>query len=231
MAIYSVILLTAPPPGLSSEAGGAYVKIDGRESLLRAVEMFLNRDNVKQLQLVVAQQSAEDTRKKFGANLGLYGVKLVAGGAKWIEQIQAAGKNVSAECSHVIVHDTARPAVPYSDIEAVMAESEKSDAVLLAAPVRASLIEVDEGNAGMAYHLPSHFMQVQTPQIFARKVFDQIVQDGAEPHASQMTIVRGSPLNIRVGSAADATFAKAMMAMLPKPKIRAASSPFDEAQW
>jgi 2-C-methyl-D-erythritol 4-phosphate cytidylyltransferase len=231
MAIYSVILLTAPPPGQSSEAGGAYIKIDGRESLLRAVEMFLNRDNVKQLQLVVSQQSVEETRKKFGANLGLYGVKLIAGGGKWIEQIQAAGKNVSADCSHVIIHDTARPAVPYPDIEAAMAESEKSDAVLLATPVRCSLIEVDEGKAAMAYHLPSRFMQVQTPQIFARTVFAQMVKSGAEPHASQMTIVKGSPLNIRVGSAADASFAKAMMAMLPKPKIRAASSPFDEAQW
>jgi 2-C-methyl-D-erythritol 4-phosphate cytidylyltransferase len=231
MAIYSVILLTAPPPGQSAEASGAYVKVDGRESLLRAVEMFLNRDNVKQLQLVVASQSAEETRRKFGANLGLYGVKLVPAGTKWIEQIQAAGKNIAAECTHVIIHDTARPAVPYSDIEAAMAEAEKSDAVLLATPVRASLIEVDEGNAGMAYHLPSSFMQVQTPQVFARDVFEQIVKSGAEPHPSQMTIVKGSPLNIRVGSVADASFAKAMMAMLPKPKIRAASSPFDEAQW
>jgi len=231
MAIYSVILLTAAPAGQSSEAGGAYVKVDGRESLLRAVEMFLNRDNVKQLQLVVTQQSAEEAKRKFGANLGLYGVKLVAGGVKWIEQIQAAGKNVAAECSHVLVHDTARPAVPYTDIEAAMGESEKSDAVILAAPVRSSLIELDEGSAGLAYHLPSRFMQIQTPQIFARKVFDQMVKSGAEPHASQVKIVRGSPLNIRVGSASDASFAKAMIAMLPKPKIRAASSPFDEAQW
>lgn len=231
MAIFSVILLTAPPPGLSSEAGGALVKIDGRESLLRAVEMFLNRDNVKQLQLVVSQHSAEETRKKFGANLGLYGVKLVAGGAKWMEQIQAAGKNLNADCSHVIIHDTARPAVPYPDIEAAMSAAEQSDAVMLAAPVRASLVEIDEGDAGMAYHLPSRFMQIQTPQIFARNAFEQMVKTGKEPHASQMKIVKGSPLNVRVGSPGDAVYVKAMIALLPKPKIRAASSPFDEAQW
>ncbi len=231
MAMFSVILLTAAPPGLSSEAGGAHVKIDGRESLLRAVEIFLNRDSVKQIQLVVPQQSAEETKRKFGANLGLYGVKLVAGGAKWMEQIQAAGKNIAAECTHVILHDAARPAVPFTDLEAVMAAAEESDAVMLAAPVRAALVEIDEGFAGMAYHLPSRFMQAQTPQVFARKVFDQMVQNATEPHASQMKIVKGSPLNVRVGSVADASFVKAMIALQPKPKMRAASSPFDEAQW
>lgn len=231
MAMFSAILLTAPPPRHSSEAGGAFIKIDGRESLLRAVEMFLNRDNVKQIQLVVSQQSAEETKKKFGANLGLYGVKLVAGPAKWMEQIQIAGKNVTADSSHVIIHDAARPAVPYTDIEAAMAASEQSDAVMLAAPVRASLVELDEGDAAMAYHLPSRFMQIQTPQIFARSFFDQMIRSGTEPHASQMKIVKGSPLNVRVGSAADASFVKTMIAILPKPKIRAASSPFDEAQW
>jgi len=47
MAVFSVLLLTAAPP--SQEAGGAFVKIDGRESLLRAVELFLNRENIKQM--------------------------------------------------------------------------------------------------------------------------------------------------------------------------------------
>ena len=47
MAVFSVLLLTAPPPGLSGEAGGSLVKIDGREALLRSVELFLNRENVK----------------------------------------------------------------------------------------------------------------------------------------------------------------------------------------
>src|SRR5688572_25993558 len=53
MSAFSVVLVTAAPPGQSAEAGGAFVKIDGREALLRSVELFLNRDNVRQVQLVV----------------------------------------------------------------------------------------------------------------------------------------------------------------------------------
>ena len=51
MAIFSVVIATAPPPGQGAEAGGGFLKIDGREALLRSVELFLNRDPVKQVQL------------------------------------------------------------------------------------------------------------------------------------------------------------------------------------
>ncbi len=50
---FAVIVLTAPPPGLAPEAGGAYVRVDGREALLRSVELFVNRAGVAQIQLAV----------------------------------------------------------------------------------------------------------------------------------------------------------------------------------
>ena len=40
MALFSVVIVTAPPPGQGAEAGGAFVKIDGREVILRSVELF-----------------------------------------------------------------------------------------------------------------------------------------------------------------------------------------------
>ena len=90
MAIFSVLVLTAPPPTQASEAGGPYVKIDGREALIRSVELFLNRDNVKQLQLVVDGDDMDEAKRKYGAHLGFSGVKLIPGGPKWMDQIAAA---------------------------------------------------------------------------------------------------------------------------------------------
>jgi hypothetical protein len=52
-----------------------------------------------------------------------------------------------------------------------------------------------------------------------------------DPAATEMWLVRSSSLNVRVAGPADAALAKSMMAMLPKPKIRAADNPFEEAQW
>ncbi len=60
MSTFSVLVLTAAPAGLAAEAGGAFVKIDGREAILRSVELFLNRDNVKQVQVVFLPDEAEE---------------------------------------------------------------------------------------------------------------------------------------------------------------------------
>jgi 2-C-methyl-D-erythritol 4-phosphate cytidylyltransferase len=231
MAVFSVVLLTAAPPGLGAESGGAFVKIDGREALLRSVELFLNRENVKQVQLVVLPDALEEAKRKYGPHLGFSGVKLVGGGPRWLDQVKAVGDRIAPEATHVIVHDAARPAVPFSDIDAVMEAAAKHDAVTLAAPVRTTLVEVDEGNNPVAWHLAPRFMHLLTPQAYSKQKFAEMASTGVELHASQMTIVKGSALNVRVGGSGDASMAKAMINMLPKAKVRPPSSPFEEAQW
>ncbi len=230
MARFSVVLFTAPPhPG--ADSGGAFVKVDGRECLLRSVELFLNRDNVKQIQLVVAPDAMEEAKRKYGGHLGFSGVKLLAGGPRLIDQLAVAGEKVSEESTHVIVHDAARPAVAYNDIEALMAEAEKHAVVFLTAPIRSMLAETDESGEVAAVHTPQHFSQVVTPWAFGKIRFLEIAKSKTEPSPSEISLLRGSGLNLRVGAGSDASLAKAMINMLPKPKIRAADNPFEEAQW
>ena len=231
MAIFSVLILTAAPPGMAAEAGGAFVKVDGREALLRSVELFLNRDNVKQIQLAILPDMLEEAKRKHGGHLGFSGVKVVGGGPRMIDQMAAGAEKLSPESTHVIIHDAARPVVPYSDIDALMEAAEKHTAVSLVAPLRSGLVEVDEGGNPLAFHLPERFMQWLMPQAMTKDRFAQLAQSKQELHASEWTLVKGSPLNRRIGGSGDATMAKAMMNMLPKPKIKAPSSPFDEAQW
>ncbi len=228
---FSVIILTSAPPGLSADAGGAFVKVDGRECLLRSVELFLNRGNVKQLLLVVAADRMEDAKSRYGAHLGFSGVKLVAGGPRWIDQIIAAGSKVSPDSSHIILHDAARPAVPFSDIDALLESASQLDAVALAAPLRATLVETDEGGNPLALHSPDRFQQLFTPQVFSKATFTKMVESKQEVHASALHLLQGSALNMRVGQSSDANLAKTHLAMLPKPKKNPLTNPFEEAQW
>jgi 2-C-methyl-D-erythritol 4-phosphate cytidylyltransferase len=231
MATFSVVIVTAAPPGLGNETGGAFVKIDGREALLRSVELFLNRENVKQIQLVVSQDAAEEAKRKYGAHLGFSGVKLVTAGAKWSEHLAAAAEKMSPEATHVIVHDAARPAVPYNDLDALLDAAEKHAAVALAAPVRSSILELDEADLPVGQHLPNRFVQLQTPQAMTRAKFVESAKAQKELHASEWTLIKGSILNVRLGSPGDERLVKAMIGLLPKPKIKAADNPFGEAQW
>src|SRR5438874_925522 len=231
MPIFSVIVLTAPPPGQSTEAGGPFVKVDGRESLLRAVELFLNRENIKQIQLVFTADMLEEGKRKYGGHLSFAGVKVLGAGPKWIDQLAAASEKLSPESTHVVIHDAARPAVAYSDLDAILEAAEKHPAVALATPARTTLVEVDEGGNALAYSAPHRFMHLLTPQVFTKEKFVEIAKARREPHASELTLLKGSPLNLRVGSAGDAGLVGAMLKMLPKPKIKPPSSPFEEAQW
>jgi 2-C-methyl-D-erythritol 4-phosphate cytidylyltransferase len=231
MTTFSVLILTAAPPGMSGEAGGAFVKIDGREALLRSVELFLNRENVNQIQLAVLPDEMENARQKYGAHLGFSGVKLISAGPRWMDQIAASAATLNVDATHVLLHDAARPVVPYSDIDALMAEGEKHPAVGLCSPVRTTLVETDEGGSPVAYHLPTNFSQLLTPQAFSKSVFLEMASKKLEVHPSRVTLLKASPLNIRIGGTGEAGLIKSMLAMLPKPKSKVAANPFDEAQW
>jgi 2-C-methyl-D-erythritol 4-phosphate cytidylyltransferase len=230
MAKFAVVLLTVPA-GAGLEPGGALIKVDGRECLLRSVELFLNRDNIAQIQLAVLPAAMEEAKRKFGGHLGFSGVKMVSGGPGWLDQIAAAAEKVSSECSHVIIHDAARPAVPYNDLDALLAEAEKHPIVALASPLKATIAKVDDSGKPTALNPPQRYLQVVTPWAIKRDKFFDIAKTKREPAAGEIFLLRGSNLNIRVNGSSDAALAKVMIGMLPKPKVRAAENPFEEAQW
>jgi 2-C-methyl-D-erythritol 4-phosphate cytidylyltransferase len=230
-ARFSVVLLTAPPPGHGGEAGGPFTKIDGREALLRSAELFLNRPNITQIQIVFDPDAMEESKRKFGGHLSFSGVKLIAGGPRWIDQIAAAAPTIAADVTHVILHDTARPAVAYSDLDNLLEAAEKNPVVVLTAPLRANLVEVDEHAAPVGMRSSTHFVQLLMPQAFRKDRFEQLAASKQEPHASEMTLLKGSPLNVRCAGAGDAALMKTMLNLLPKPKVKGPLSPFEEAQW
>jgi len=230
MTQFSAIIMTAAPPGLAGEAGGAFVKIDGRESLVRSIELFLNRDPIKHLFLVLLPEAAEEAKRKHGAHLSFSGVKVLSAGPRWIDQIRAAAEALPPDCTHAILHDAARPVVPYSDIDALMEAAQSASAVTLATPVRTPLIELDEGANPIAKHLPAQFMHLLTPQVYSVEKLKEFAANQRIAHPSELKLIKGSPLNVRLGGPGDTMLVKAMLNLVPKPKIKPAN-PFEEAQW
>ena len=232
MPIFSVVLVTAPPFTPGADAAASLGRIDGREALLRSVELFLNRDEVKQVQLIVPIDLLEEIKRKHGAHLGFSGASVIGGAPRFGDQIAAAAPALAAECTHVLVHDAARPCVPYTDIEALTsAASGKAAIAALSLPLRAGLVQLDEGGDPVGLLHPGEYAQLVTPLMFTRAKFLELASAKREPHASELSLIKGSPLNVRLSSSQEASFVKAMLSMLPKPKVRSGLSPFDEAQW
>lgn len=199
----------------SAVAANAASKIEqplnGRPVFLRAIDLFVRRKDVGQVILAVNPKAIDDFRFKWGDQLGLLGVDVIAGGTRerW-ETVQIALEKVKETCSHVAVHDAARPLATTELIDRVFAAAERYDAVVPGLPVSNTLKRVEEVDAPAEERdyiddilsdptddppkrelriietVPRRDLyEVQTPQVFAlnllRRGYDLIVKGELDP--------------------------------------------------
>ena len=220
-----------------------FVDLDGRAVWIRAVEPFLNRDDVAQLLLVIAPEDREEVQRRYRANLAFMGIRLVDGGAERHDSVAAALEQLADDIDHVAVHDAVRPCVTKELIDKVFAAAVEHGAAIPAVPVADTLKRVDEAKhivqetvsrTGMWY--------AQTPQAFRRDWLEeayrtrpsgpgitddaQLVEQAGHPVA----VVQGSPLNLKITTRQDLTLARAVLQVMPKPKAKGPIHPFAEDQ-
>src|SRR3972149_1751420 len=98
--------------GASSRFGGKrkkpFVDVDGRAVFLRSVELFANRDDVKQILLGIAPEDEELVNVKWGTNLKFFNVKTFFGGVERFETVNKALELVKDDIELIAVHDAVR---------------------------------------------------------------------------------------------------------------------------
>jgi 2-C-methyl-D-erythritol 4-phosphate cytidylyltransferase len=233
-----------PAAGASTRYGGKVSKIfellKGRAVFLRSLELFVNRDDVCQVQLVVSPEDEPTMRERFGGNLGFMGVSLVVGGADRTASVRNALANVSPEADLVCVHDGVRPCVSTVWIDEVFAAAAKSGAAILAVPLHGTLKRVDQGKITQTLDRGG-LWEAQTPQIFRRELLIRAYEkapasatdDAAlvEALGESVTVVRGDVRNLKITTPHDLAVAAAVVDALPQPKPKRPRGPFDEAAW
>jgi len=125
-----------PAAGASSRFGeGSKLDADlaGRPVLQRTLELFVHRDEVRTV--IVAGPHADEEWEAFqlrhADKIGLYGGVVVRGGVthRW-ETVKAALEHMPGDCTHIAVHDAARPCTPPELIDRVFRAAETHDAVI-----------------------------------------------------------------------------------------------------
>jgi len=81
--------------------------LNGKAVWLHSAEKFLNRDDVKQLIVVVSPEDRDDFVSKFGATLAVMGIDLATGGKERSDSVQNALSKVREEIDLVCIHDAA----------------------------------------------------------------------------------------------------------------------------
>jgi 2-C-methyl-D-erythritol 4-phosphate cytidylyltransferase len=250
MAKVSVIVVAA---GSSERFGGKenkiFAKLEGQPLFLRALQLFVNREDVCQTVLVVASADMDQMKSKFGANLGFMGVKLVEGGAERHQSVANGLAAVSDQAEFVAVHDAARVCVAADWIDAVFEAAAKTGAAIPALAVTSTLKRI--GKDGIVGETVSRqgLYQAQTPQVFRKEIINQayalLKEKGAElvvggPITDDAQIVsaaghavatvEGDPRNIKITTRADLSLAAAALKVLPQKAV-ARKGAFEEAHW
>ena len=183
----------------TTDGGAERSKLDlelgGRPVLQRTVELFSAVACVTKIIVAGPADAAamREFKEKYSDKLGLMGVTICAGGAEHRYQtVQNALALVPESCTHVAVHDAARPCCPAGLIERLLEAAEQFDAVIPGVPVpdtlkRVSATDVPNAKAdplaaifgaasGPTFKGVSETIDragvwaVQTPQIFTREL-------------------------------------------------------------
>ncbi len=246
MARFAVIL---PAAGRSTRFGDPkqkkiYAELDGRAVWLRAVEPFLNRDDVFQIVISIAPEDRELFEIRYSANVAFHNIKVIEGGAERHDSIARALEVVDPSCTYVAVHDAARPCVTPELIDAVFSAAVNHGAAILGVPIADTLKRVDEHHKITGTVARAGLFGAQTPQVFRRDLFesayaatrDASITDDAmlvESLGHDVYVVEGSPMNLKITTQADLSLAAAILAARPAPKVDAPSHPFadENAMW
>jgi 2-C-methyl-D-erythritol 4-phosphate cytidylyltransferase len=239
MATFAVIL---PAAGKSTRFTShkrkkPFIDLKGRPVWVRAAECFVNRDDVRQVLLVVSREDMEWVKEKFRPNLAFMNVDIVEGGAERFQSVQNALARVKSDIEFVAVHDAARPLIVKEWVDAVFAAAEKSGAAIPAIPTSNTLKRVGPDRTILETVSRDGLWQAQTPQVFRRQLLleafakrgdvaatdeSQLVENTGYP----VSIVEGWPMNIKITTFADFKMAEALTDALPKPKLLGSMHPF-----
>lgn len=240
MAKFAVLLMAA---GKSSRFHDKNYKkpfapLADRAVWLHTIDRFNKRDDVAQTIVVINSADRDLFYSRFGANLAILGVDVAIGGAQRSDSVASGLEKVRDDIDFVAVHDAVRPCLADKWIDNVFRAAEESGAAILAIPVTSTLKQANPEEATISETVDrDHIWLAQTPQVFRRQlIFDAYARRGREPvtddsqlverMGESVSLVMGSPLNIKITTREDLRMAVAALKALPKPKLSGSANPF-----
>ena len=232
MPRFAVIL---PAAGQSSRFRDQHYKkpfapMEGRPVWMHVADKFTGRADVVQTILIIAPEDREQFAEKFGGNAALLGIEVVEGGAERYDSVARALERVSGDADFIAVHDAARPCIASEWIDAVFSAAAKTGAAILATPVTGTLKRAGDTQTIQETVSRENLWEAQTPQVFRKQLLiDAYARRGQQPATDDaqlverlghpVTLVPGSPMNIKITTKDDLRMAAALLKALPKPKL------------
>ncbi len=234
--------------GASSRFDGkrkkAFVDVAGRAVFLRSVEIFANRDDVKQILLGISPEDEELVNIKWGPNLKFFDTTIFLGGDERFDTVNKGIELVKDDIDFIAVHDACRCCVTAELIDKVIATAAEKGAAIPACPVTATIKEAQD-NTIIRTVDRDNLYEAQTPQVVAvellKKAYKNLknldqsrISDDAqliEALGQKVMIVEADSSNIKITRQSDIAIAEAILKSRPKLTPKGSVGPYSEAQW
>jgi 2-C-methyl-D-erythritol 4-phosphate cytidylyltransferase len=156
--------------GSSTRAGfdKLFAELAGRPLIQYSLDAFEGAASVDEMVVVCREPSVAIT--ELIASTKLKKVRVVRGGERRQDSVQAGFDACSASANFVAVHDAARPLIVPREIERVFRAAQRQGAAVLASPVTDTLKLADANQLVCGSIERENVFAMQTPQIFARQL-------------------------------------------------------------
>lgn len=209
---------------MASNRPKQFLQLAGTPIIFHTLKPFELCDSIQEVIVVLpAEESAA-----FLAQAGKRGLRkltrVVPGGATRAESVKRGLMSIRAATAEIVaVHDGVRPFVTVEEIEETVEAARRDGAAILATPVT-DTIKVIDGDTIVETLARQHLRQALTPQCFRydllRQAYD--VADVTDPALTdesalverlghKVTIVEGSPRNIKITTPRDLLIAETFL--------------------
>jgi 2-C-methyl-D-erythritol 4-phosphate cytidylyltransferase len=190
------------------------VRLNGRTTLARAVELFLGLDEVDRIVVAAPPSRIDIARQEVETLHPRKPVKVEPGGESRQESVRA-GLAALGDCDYVLVHDAARPLASAALVRRVLAAAVESGAAFPAIAPRDAVKRVEGGRLVESLDR-SRVVLAQTPQAFSYELLLRAHREAADAglvgdddaqlvsaSGHEVTVVEGEPANIKLTTPED----------------------------
>lgn len=202
-----------------------FTELGGAPILAHTLRKFAACSHVSEIWVALRKNEMAPFRHQLEQENLKKPVQIVEGGEHRQESVSNALRAIPAKDDDIVlVHDAVRPFVEVETIQAVIAAVKKSGAAIAGVPAVDTIKRVEPTAEGAVITLTIPREQVvmaQTPQGFlykiGRKAFDEAAADSfigtdeaslVERSGHQVTVVMGSPRNIKITTPSDMELAE-----------------------
>ncbi|MDQ0116394.1 2-C-methyl-D-erythritol 4-phosphate cytidylyltransferase [Paenibacillus harenae] len=218
-----VIVAAGSGTRMGTKESKQYLQLADKPILVHTLELFERMDAVKETVLVVG---ADDVKRcqEWVSHYGFAKVTAVlAGGKERQHSVHIGLKAITAEW--VMVHDGVRPLVSAEAVQRCCETAERSEAAVLAVPVKDTIKQVDEAGVITATPDRRSLWAIQTPQAFRHALLldahEQAEAAGfigtddamvVERTGAKVTVAEGEYTNIKITTPDDLPWAEFLLA-------------------